>query len=154
MDGIKKAVTIKLSAPEAFNRFTNQINRWWPKEYTWSGPLLQEVRLDAKIDGFCSEIGPHNFRIDWGRVTDLEVNRMIRFTWQISSTRVPEPDPKKSSEVTVWFEELSDSLTEVRLEHSRFQQHGPGWIEYIKAMDSAGGWTYLLECFLGDLEPI
>ena len=152
MDKITKHVTVKLSAAEAFNRFTKHINRWWPTDYTWSGKLLQEVRIDAQVGGLCTEIGPHNFRVDWGRVTDLESDRLIRFTWQISSTRVPEPNPKRSSEVTVVFEELFESLTEVRLEHRNFQLHGPGWIEYLKAMDSSGGWTYLLDCFREECE--
>lgn len=147
MDKFTKRINVRLSAAEAFSRFTNDINRWWPKAYTWSGDLLKEVRIDAKVGGFCYEIGPHDFRVDWGRVIDLEPDRMIRFTWQINSNRVPEPNPKKSSEVTVSFRELEESLTEVSVEHRNFLQHGPGWIEYLQAMDSSGGWMYLLECF-------
>ncbi|SRR5690606_30601538 len=152
MDKITKRVRIKRSAAETFDLFTKGIHRWWPIAYTWSGHLLQEVKIDAKVGGFCTEIGPHDFRVDWGRVTDLESDHLIRFTWQISSTRVPEPNPKKSSEVTVVFEELFESLTEVTLEHRNFQFHGPGWIEYLKAMDSSGGWTYLLDCFREECE--
>lgn len=154
MDKITKQIKVRLSGAEAFRRFTEHINRWWPKAYTWSGELVHQVKIDARRGGLCSETGPHHFRIDWGRVTDVEPDRLIRFTWQISSARVPEPDPSKASEVTVLFEEVSESLTEVTLEHRRFQQHGPGWIEYLKAMDSSGGWTYLLDCFRQECDKV
>lgn len=146
MDAITKSVKFSISRKEVFRKFLHEFNAWWPKAYTWSQEKLQEIRIDAKKDGLCTEIGPFGFRCDWGRVTDLEENRLIVLKWQISPKREPIPNPEKSSTVRIEFTDDGDS-TFIKLEHSHFGNHGSDSDSYKQAMNSEVGWDYILAEF-------
>lgn len=144
MDTISREIQVPVTPDKAFHFFVNDIHQWWPKEYTWSQQQLQNISIEGKRDGLCTETGPYGFRCDWGRVTDIAKNKMIRFTWQISPDRVPEPDPDKSSIIKISFTAAGDSAAVVAFGHSHFEQHGEGADKYRKAMDSKEGWDYIL----------
>lgn len=95
MEKIFKELKVEIARDKAFQKFLNELNEWWPKEYTWSGDKLKEIRIDGRKDGLCTEIGPHGFRCDWGRVVKLIERKEIELKWQISPKREPVPDPKK-----------------------------------------------------------
>ena len=144
MDTITKHIKLNLSAEEAFAKFVNNFNEWWPQEYTWSMDTLKSISIAAEVGGLCTEIGPNGFRVDWGTVTDFQKNKSLSFKWQIGPAREPVPDPEKASLVTIAFNSISHSETNVQLTHSDFKNHGDNYLEYLKAMDSKHGWTYLL----------
>lgn len=148
MNKISRTLKVDASADVVFAKFVHQLNDWWPKEYTWSQEGLVEIKIDAKLNGLCTEIGPYNFRCDWGRVLEIQDNKKIVLKWQISSQRVPEPNPEKASDLTIKFNELSVSETEIELEHSNFSNHGQDAEVYQQAMDSEQGWDYILRCFI------
>ena len=143
MNSIKKELQVPLPPKKAFHHFVYDLNEWWPKEYTWSGENLKEIKIMAKINGLCTETGPFGFRCDWGRVIEFQENKLIAFTWQISPQRIPEPDPNKASLVTVQFTE-QDGQAFIQFNHSRFENHGDGAEEYSHAMNSEQGWGYIL----------
>src|SRR5699024_8183367 len=103
--------------------------KWWPKAYTWSQDDLQDIFITPKVNGFCTEIGPNNFRIDWGTVTAFEKGKYIAFRWQIGPTRDPIPNVNKASLVTLTFEPLSTSKIKINLKHTEFQNHGENYKE-------------------------
>jgi uncharacterized protein YndB with AHSA1/START domain len=146
MSKIVKQLKLGLPPETAFKKFVNELNEWWPKEYTWSQDKLQEIRIDAQQDGLCTEIGPYRFRCDWGRITALIENQKIALKWQIGPKREPIPDPDKASDLSVRFVQDGDS-TSVILEHANFENHGPGSGDYRKMMDSEQGWEHLLNKF-------
>lgn len=145
MKKIFKTLQIDAPAKKVFNQFVNEFNEWWPKEYTWSQDALQEIRIEPKMNGLCTEIGPYGFRCDWGRVTELTENR-IGLKWQISQRREPIPNPDKASDVKVSFVSQGDS-TALNFEHVNFENHGEGSDDYRNMMDSAQGWDYILNRF-------
>ncbi|MEL7586160.1 MAG: SRPBCC family protein [Prolixibacteraceae bacterium] len=147
MKKISKVIRVGIGRDKSFSKFLNQLNEWWPKEYTWSQDKLKEIRIEEKKDGLCTEIGPHGFRCDWGRVTELAENQKIIIKWQISPKREPVPNPEKASEVEIIFKENGNSATTVELEHRNFENHGDGWEAYLKIMDSEQGWEYILNRF-------
>jgi uncharacterized protein YndB with AHSA1/START domain len=136
-------IKVLLSKTEAFEKFVNQFNDWWPKEYTWSGQKLKSIQIEAKVNGKCFEIGPHDFRCDWGRVLEIEKPNRIVFTWQISPARVPEPDPSKGSEIEILFRKEGDK-TVIQFEHKKFPNHGDGWEKYLESLNSEQGWPFIL----------
>ena len=146
MDEIRKELKIGIGKNEAFKKFRNELNDWWPKEYTWSQDKLKEIRIDGKKDGLCSEIGPHGFRCDWGRVTALIENEKIGLKWQISPKREPVPNPENASDMTLVFKENQGS-TMLEFEHSNFENHGDGAGDYRKMMDGEQGWDYILNAY-------
>jgi uncharacterized protein YndB with AHSA1/START domain len=146
MARISKQVKIKVSVEEAFKIFVDELNEWWPKEYTWSQDSLERILIDGRKNGLCTEIGPYGFRCDWGRVTEFIENKTIGLKWQISPNRQPVPNPKKASELTVNFVQDSNS-TKLKFEHFNFENHGEGAGDYRSMMDSEQGWEYILDSY-------
>lgn len=146
MDKIIKELKIGIPKDKAFKKFLNELNEWWPKEYTWSQDKLKEIRIDGQKDGLCTEIGPLGFRCDWGRVTKLIKNEVIALKWQISPKREPIPDPEKASDIKVLFKENNDA-TMVEFEHLNFENHGDGAEEYRKMLNGKQGWDYILNAY-------
>lgn len=142
-DAIVLSIDLNLKKEKAFEKFVVKLTNWWPKEYTWSGQLLESINIDSKEDGKCYEIGPHNFKLDWGRIKEIKIPDKIVFTWQISPIRVPEPNPSKVSEIEIKFisEEVS---TKLQFVHRGFSNHGNGWENYLEALKSEQGWPYIL----------
>lgn len=146
MANIKKQLSIEVSVEEAFNKFLKELNQWWPKEYTWSQEVLEEIRIDPQVNGLCTEIGPFGFRCDWGRITELVPHKRIGLKWQISPKREPIPNPKNASDIRVSFAANGNSAV-VEFEHYNFENHGIGAEEYRQMMDSAQGWDYILQLY-------
>ena len=147
MNKIRKEIILNASSETAFKNFLYHIDKWWPKEYTWSQEKLVEIKIDPKEDGLCTEIGPFNFRCDWGRLLEIENNYRIVIKWQISPKREPVPNPERSSEIELKFLNNGNSNTTLEFEHRNFKSHGEGWKEYMEALDSNIGWNYILNKF-------
>lgn len=147
MNSISKSVEVNISTEKAFVYFIEELVNWWPREYTWSQDALVDMKIDARVNGLCSEIGPNDFRCDWGTVTAIEHQTLVAFTWQISLNRAPIPNPQKASNVKIRFHSISGIKTHVTLEHTNFKNHGKEHERYLQAMDSGEGWSFILKRF-------
>jgi uncharacterized protein YndB with AHSA1/START domain len=128
----------------AFDLFAAEMQTWWPREYTWSGPVLDRIGIEPKAGGFCFERGPHGFRCDWGRVQVWDPPRRLIFTWQVGPHREPVPDPGRASEVEARF--IADAgATRLELEHRGFERHGESGAAYRQALASPQGWPHILQ---------
>lgn len=148
MEKIFKKIQIALPVEKAFTVFIRELDQWWPKEYTWSQEKLKSIKIEPFLNGLCTEVGPYGFRCDWGRVTAYDENQLIKFKWQISPQRAPEPDPEKASDVAIGFKAVDGHNTAVELLHSNFENHGEGASEYQKAMGSPQGWDHILHKYI------
>jgi uncharacterized protein YndB with AHSA1/START domain len=144
MKEVYKELYLPVERVRAFDLFVTQLNKWWPREYTWSQEKLAEIKVEPERDGLCIEIGPYGFRCDWGRITEFEPGNKIALKWQISAQRIPIPDPQKASDIAVVFKGTSDAHTLMEFRHFNFIAHGEGHEEYLKAMDAPEGWDYIL----------
>lgn len=95
-DTVSASTTIALPPDKAFELFTAGIASWWPREYTWSQDVLEEIAIEPGEGGFCVERGPHGFTVHWGRVETWERPERLVFTWQIGPSREPVPDPNRA----------------------------------------------------------
>jgi len=43
---VTKKIIVQARPHAAFKSFVHNLNAWWPKEYTWSGDTLVEIRID------------------------------------------------------------------------------------------------------------
>ncbi len=147
VDSVRCEVEVHAQPERAFAAFTEDLGSWWPAEYTWAQTTLEDIAIEAREGGRCHETGPHGFSCDWGRVLDCEPPRRLVFTWQISPDRTPQPDPERSSEVEVTFEE-TETGARVCVEHRAFERHGEEGEGYRQALDSEHGWPYMLDCLV------
>lgn len=139
---LRASVLVRQPAEVAFRVFTEDMSDWWVREFTWSGPqCLQSIGFEPRVGGMAYELGPHGFRLDWGRILSWDPPQRLIFTWHIAPDRIPQPDPAKASEVEVHFHPSRDG-TRVDLEHRRFDRHGPDGEGYWRAMTT--GWGELL----------
>lgn len=144
-DAIRRTMVVAAGIDKAFEVFTSGLASWWPPEYTWSGDALDTIGIEPRRDGPCYEIGPHGFRVDWGRVLDWEPPRWLVLAWQISPRRQPVPDPAGASEIELRFVEEGPASTRVEFEHRAFDRHGDESGDYRAALESPGGWPYILD---------
>ncbi|HEX2193481.1 MAG TPA: SRPBCC domain-containing protein, partial [Candidatus Limnocylindria bacterium] len=114
---LRHEITVDAPPADAFAAFGEGINSWWPRDYTWSGRLLERVAIDPWIGGFCHEIGSGGMRLDWGRVSAWEPPRRVAFSWQVGPDRVPEVSPARASQVDVRFDPAGAAGTRVTLVH-------------------------------------
>ncbi len=146
-DSAAHEIVLPLARDRAFLLFVEHFADWWPAEYTWSQEGLQTIGIEPRQGGRCTEVGPHGFQLDWGRVLAWEPLGRLIITWQIGPSRVPQPDPKHASTVTFLFHEDGPDTARLELEHRDFRRHGDGAEEYRAAMSSEYGWPYILGCY-------
>lgn len=145
---IRHGLDVAGAAERAFTVFTDELGRWWPPEYTWSGPdALAGIGMERGAGGLCYEHGPHGFRCDWGRVLVWDPPRRLVFLWQVGPHREPVPDPERAGEVEIRFHAEGPARTRVEVEHREFDRYGPEGAEYAVALDAPEGWPYLLKRF-------
>jgi uncharacterized protein YndB with AHSA1/START domain len=142
------SVVVPLARPRAFDRFVRELNAWWPREYTWSQDVLHTIGVHPQPDGLCFEIGPHEFRCDWGRVLDWAPPDHVRLAWQISPRREPVPNPLHASSLAVSFASEGPHQTIVTVVHDAFDRHGSGAEDYRAMMASRQGWPLILQRFV------
>lgn len=144
---IREEVVVSLPPPRTFGLFTDGVDTWWPRSYTWSGDALVAMVLEPEPGGRCLELGPDGFQCHWGRVLECDAPRRLRFSWQIGPHREPVPDRSLASEVEVTFVAQQEGTTRVVLEHRGFDRHGRLGDAYREALASEHGWPYLLSEF-------
>jgi aminoglycoside 6'-N-acetyltransferase I len=134
---------VRLPPSAAFRLFTEQLDSWWPREYTWAQDALEWIGLQPRLEGRCTEVGPHGFQCDWGHVIRWEPPTVVELAWQISPRREPVPDRSRASRVRVEFTaDGTGSL--VRLHHDGFERHGAEGGAYRDALAADQGWPLIL----------
>ena len=146
MEPIRAQVTVPAPPERAFELFTDGMDSWWPREFSWSQEKLEEIGIEPREGGFAYERGPHGFLVHWGRMTSFDPPQRLVFRWQIAADRTPQPDPEKASAVEVRFTEANGS-TRVEVEHGGWERHGDGAREYRDGFEQAGAWPYALKRF-------
>lgn len=146
MSGIFKQIVIESSVEKEYKFFTDSLNDWCPREYTWFLEQLEKISLGKNTGDLCTEMGPRGFRIDWGTVTQVQENEVFGMKWQIGMKRDPIPDLSKASDIVVKFKE-DGNRTIIRFEHLNFENHGEGSEEYQEMMDCEHDWDYILGKF-------
>jgi uncharacterized protein YndB with AHSA1/START domain len=136
---------IELTGPPdaAFELFTTGFERWWPREFSWSGAdHLESIGIQPHLGGALFELGPHGLRWDWGRVLAWEPGHRLVFSWQIGPDRVPVPLAEDATEVEATFTETGTGRTSVVVVHRGWERHGEAGAEYREAF--AQVWPYAL----------
>ena len=149
IEPIEHEVTVPLVPSGALALWTKDLGRWWPVEYTFSGEGLEAILIEPEEGGHCIELDRAGSEIVWGRVLELEADRRIVFSWEISPEREIEEGPEGASEVEIAVEPVGErgEGTRVTLTHRAFERHGEGAAEYREALAAEQGWPRLVRLY-------
>jgi uncharacterized protein YndB with AHSA1/START domain len=144
---VRRTITVGLSQQRAFEVFTAQFGRWWPKDYHIGEAAMADFILEPGVGGRWYELGIDGKECDTGRVTGFDPPNRLMLAWQLNEQWQYDPDPAHASDVEVRFIAEGPSHTRVELEHRGFDRHGAGADGVRAGIDAPSGWTYVLELF-------
>jgi uncharacterized protein YndB with AHSA1/START domain len=145
---VRKSVVVDCAPAQAFDVFTNGIDRWWPKTHSLSSSPLGRSVIEPRVGGRWYTTHEDGSECVVGHVTAWQPGERFVMTWEIGADWKPDARAQFASELEVRFAEQTPGRTLVELEHRNFERMGdePG-AKMRGAVDSAGGWSTLLELF-------
>lgn len=153
--GTKELLTlsrrVEVPVDRAFTVFVDELDRWWPRDYTWGKEKLERIAIEPRMRGRCFERTRDGAEAEWGTVLAIDRPNHIVFTWQIRPDRTPEPSEAMASRVDVRFVENDPGSTDILVVHRDFFRHGDGWEQYRQDMAGPKGWPTLIERYVGAL---
>jgi uncharacterized protein YndB with AHSA1/START domain len=149
---VRKSVTVKANAEQAFRVFTDGFDTWWPRGHHIGNAPMKKAIIEGTAGGRCYTEQVDGTECDWGTVLIWEPPQRFVMAWQIDEHWKYEPDLAKSSEVEVRFTPEPDGSTRVDLEHRYLERHGAGAAAIKTAIEAPGGWGSLLQLFATRVE--
>lgn len=136
---VVKEITVPAEPEAAFRRFTEEIDRWWPRStHSVHREACAEVRFEGRDGGRVYERSVDGEESEWGRVTTWDPHAGVAFTWH------PGRDASTRQEVEVRFTEVEGG-TRVRLVHSGWERLEAAVAETRDGYDT--GWDLVLSRF-------
>jgi len=142
---VRKELTINASQKQAFQAFTKELDRWWPRSHHIGKAEMKQAVLEMKEGGRWYEIGVDGSECNWGKVLVWNPPRKLVLAWQITAEW--QYDPNFVTEVEANFIERGPNLTHFTLEHRNIDQFGEKAQQMWTAFDSDGGWAGLIKEF-------
>jgi len=146
---IRKTIRVEATPEHAFAVFTERIGRWWPPHYGLLSQPRHELILEPGIGGRWYERAADGTELTWGKVLAWEPPQRLVLAWQIDGTYQYRPD--FMVEVEVRFLADGPGATRVELEHRNFERYGEYAAGMLQALDSAAGWSLMLEGFAAEV---
>jgi uncharacterized protein YndB with AHSA1/START domain len=144
---VRRTITVAASQQRAFEVFTAQFGKWWPRDYHIGQAPMADFILEPEVGGRWYELDEDGSQCDTGRVLAYEPPERLVLAWQLNEQWQYDPDPAHASEVEVRFIALGAAQTRVELEHRGFERHGTGADGVRAGIDAPTGWTYVLDLF-------
>ncbi len=138
---VRKSVTVRCPADEAFRVFSEGVATWWPLETHSVGERSAKTCvLEGRVGGRFFERQEDGTEELWGTVTAWEPPQRLAFTWH------PGRAESTAQEIEVRFTPV-DGGTRVELEHGGWEKLGERAEEARKEYDS--GWDFVLgRCYV------
>ncbi|HUL66115.1 MAG TPA: SRPBCC family protein [Burkholderiaceae bacterium] len=145
IEPVRRTIRVQAPAVRAFDVFTAGMFRWWPATHSINPTKapIAEIVMEPRTGGRWYERGADGSECDWGRVLAWEPPLRILLAWQIDAAW--KFDPSLVTEVEIRFEAQGPLATEVRLEHRKLDALGETAPGMRAIIDSASGWSGLLE---------
>ncbi|HZZ33193.1 MAG TPA: SRPBCC family protein [Phenylobacterium sp.] len=137
---IRHATHTKAPPAKAFEIFTGQIGRWWPRGNGVGAQPLVEVVLEPGVGGRWFERDAAGHETQWGRVLDWDPPGRLVLAWQLN--REKRFDPDLVTEVELTFTTAADGGTNVALEHRKLERFGQDSVQWLASI--GGGWSQKL----------
>lgn len=144
IEPVVKTVRVPVGARTAFERFTKEIGRWWPRATHSVGQEdCESVHWDGPEGAELYEVMENGERSVWGTFTEWDPPNAFAMTWH------PGRGPEAAQEVRVTFTE-ENGETVVTLRHSGFEALGDSAPDTRDRYD--GGWQSVLQLMVDDLQ--
>ena len=137
---IRHAAHTKAPPAKAFEIFTGQIGRWWPKGNGVGAQPLVEVVIEPGVGGRWYERDAAGRETQWGRVLEWDPPGRLVLAWQLS--RQKRFDPDLITEVELSFTASREGVTDVALEHRNLEGFGQDSVQWLASI--GGGWSQKL----------
>jgi uncharacterized protein YndB with AHSA1/START domain len=148
---VVRSVFVGAPPSRAFEIFTAGVGRWWPKAHHLGSGDLVEVVIEPRLGGRWYERTTDGAECDWGQVLAWEPPAHLSLSWHLLPSW-DGVDPRQSSVIEVTFEATGDG-TQVTLEHTGIERHGPQWRQIHDGVAGAQGWAWILEGFAAACGP-
>ena len=149
LEPVRKKVLVNASQERAFQVFTQEIDRWWPRQHhIGKSPLKKAILLgpnEAMPNGRWYATHEDGSESSTGKVLVWEPPQRLILAWQINASW--QFDPAFVTEVEVTFTPDGPDKTWVELEHRNLERFGEAAKTLRDSIDSPGGWTEILNEF-------
>ena len=139
---VRTEVTVPLSPAQAFDLFTDGLDRWWLRGYKIGAAPMRRAVLEPRSGGRWYEIDEDGAECDWGRVVDWDPPHRLLLHWQITPEWTYDPD--LVTEVDVTFTAVDEASTTVVVEHRNMDRYGAAAEEMRLTFSGPNGWSGLL----------
>jgi uncharacterized protein YndB with AHSA1/START domain len=138
---IVRSVSVSWAPEAAFQRFTADFERWWPRRtHSIGGERVQRIVFECRAGGLIYEQHFDGRRFQWGVVLEWEPPRRVRYCWH------PSRAPETAQEVELTFHP-EGSGTRLELVASHWERWGRGAKRARRGYDL--GWGYVLNVWAG-----
>jgi len=137
---IRRTVHTKAPPTKAFEIFTGQIGRWWPKGQGVGAQPLDEMVIEPGVGGRWFERDATGHETQWGRVLNWDPPGRLVLAWQLN--REKRFDLDLITEVELTFTAAREGGTEVTLEHRNLERFGKDGARFAASI--GGGWSQKL----------
>ena len=139
---VKKEIFVKTTRERAFDVFTKQMKAWWPLATHHLGQVkADDVVLEPRVGGRWYEKRVDATECDWGVVLAWDPPAGLVLSWDIDADW--KPDAALKTEVDIQFF-AENGGTRVTVEHRLLSRYGARAEEVRAALDSDGGWSFIL----------
>jgi len=137
-----KTITTPWPVERAFQRFTEEINTWWPLDTHTAFPDRDsKAMMELRVGGSIRETRDDGETAVWGTILAFDAPNLVRFTWH------PGREPDSAQEVEVTFT-AHEGGTCVELTHTGWDKLGDKAEETREGYDS--GWDFVLGLYTGE----
>lgn len=140
---VVKRLLVEADVSRAFEAFTANIGRWWPRAHSTASAPQADVIIEPHLGGRWYERAIDGSEWEWGKVLVWEPPAHLVLAWQLNADF--RYDPSLITEVELRFTALASGQTQVDFEHRFLERMGERAAETRDKFDS--GWPGILEAY-------
>lgn len=123
--GVYARVSVDAPIEHAFQVFTGDFGRWWPRSYHLGSAPLASAIIEPRIGGRWYELDDDGTTCDWGMVLVWNPPFHVALSWHLSGD-VGLEHQRYASRIDIRFTSRPDGSTDVELVHAGLDVHGDG----------------------------
>jgi uncharacterized protein YndB with AHSA1/START domain len=141
---VRKSIFVNAPQAHAFEVFTAEIGRWWPKSHKIGQSALERPVIEPFAGGRWYELDVDGSECEIGNVAAWEPPSRLLLIWQLTPEFTFDPDLVTEVEVTFTPE---GEGTRVDLEHRHIERMGEKADAMRESVSGPGGWPALLQLY-------